>query len=169
MILHHDLLEQAFHLALRERKKPRQASLRRSVSASYYALFHLLIYEATKRICPGNDRIPLRNYLMRTFQHSNMRNVAKQFFSNSIPENLRSAFGVNTLDEKLIFVASSFVTLQKARHDADYDFDRFFLRHEAIGFARMTKNAFESWRQVRGTIQADAFLIGLHNQKNINK
>jgi uncharacterized protein (UPF0332 family) len=40
-----DLLEQALHLAKREKKKPRQASLRRAVSTAYYALFHLLIHE----------------------------------------------------------------------------------------------------------------------------
>jgi uncharacterized protein (UPF0332 family) len=38
-----DLLEQANHLANREPELPRQASLRRAVSAAYYALFHLLI------------------------------------------------------------------------------------------------------------------------------
>ena len=42
-----DLLEQAWHLAKREKRKPRQASLRRAVSTAYYALFHHLIHEAT--------------------------------------------------------------------------------------------------------------------------
>lgn len=45
MGLPEDLLEQAGHLARRERKRPRQASLRRAVSAAYYALFHLLTSE----------------------------------------------------------------------------------------------------------------------------
>ena len=43
-----DLLEQAKHLSKRERRKPKQASLRRAVSTAYYALFHLLIEEATR-------------------------------------------------------------------------------------------------------------------------
>ena len=42
MSLATDLLEQADHLARRERKRPKQASLRRAVSAAYYGLFHLL-------------------------------------------------------------------------------------------------------------------------------
>ncbi len=41
-----DLLEQAQHLAQREPKRPKQASLRRAISSAYYALFHLLISEA---------------------------------------------------------------------------------------------------------------------------
>jgi len=49
MSLHYDLLEQAQHLANRERKQPRQASLRRAISSAYYALFHLLISEAVSK------------------------------------------------------------------------------------------------------------------------
>jgi len=41
MAFPNDLLEQAKHLAIREKKRPRQASLRRAVSTAYYALFHL--------------------------------------------------------------------------------------------------------------------------------
>ena len=48
MGLHPELLKQARFLARREPRKPVQASLRRSVSASYYALFHLLVDEATR-------------------------------------------------------------------------------------------------------------------------
>ena len=51
----HDLLEQAKHLANREKKRPRQASLRRAVSTAYYALFHLLIHEA--RFWPSAFRL----------------------------------------------------------------------------------------------------------------
>lgn len=166
---HHGLLEQAFHLANRERKRPSQASLRRSVSASYYALFHYLIDEATKRICRSKDHSPLRYHLARTFQHSNMRNVAQQFSKNSIPENLRQVFDSNTLDKRLVFVATSFISLQDNRVKADYDLDANFQKEKVLAFARMSKSSFDSWREIRGTIQADTFLIGLHNQKNINR
>ena len=53
MSLHSDLLKQARFLARKERKKPTQASLRRSVSASYCALFHLLVEQATRLMLPG--------------------------------------------------------------------------------------------------------------------
>ena len=39
MSLHGDLLVQARHLALVEPRRPRQASLRRAISASYFARF----------------------------------------------------------------------------------------------------------------------------------
>jgi len=47
MALADDLLEQAHHLAKREPKRPRQASLRRAVSTAYYSLVHLLISSVT--------------------------------------------------------------------------------------------------------------------------
>lgn len=43
-----DLLHQADHLARWDRRRPKQASLRRAVSTAYYALFHLLISTAVK-------------------------------------------------------------------------------------------------------------------------
>src|SRR5690348_10656250 len=64
-----DLLEQAKHLAKREKNKPRQASLRRAASTAYYALFHFLIYEATL-----NWRRPeQRKSLSRFFEHGKMK------------------------------------------------------------------------------------------------
>lgn len=167
--LHYGLLEQAFHLARRAKKRPTQADLRRSVSASYYALFHLLIDEATKRICRGNNHAPLRHHLARTFQHSNMRNVAEQFSRGQTPRFLCSVFGTNTLDKRLVFVASSFVLLQDARHDADYNLNVDFFKHQSLEFANMSEDSFKFWKQIRNTIQADTFLIGLHNQRNINR
>ncbi len=46
--MHKDLLEQAERLAMLEIKKPKQASLRRAISAAYYAMFHLLVDEACR-------------------------------------------------------------------------------------------------------------------------
>lgn len=66
-----DLLEQAKHLANREKKRPRQASLRRSVSTAYYALFHLLIHEATLNW----NKVEQRALLARFFEHGKMKNA----------------------------------------------------------------------------------------------
>ena len=60
MSLHDDLLGQARQLAAKEPKRPLQASLRRAVSASYYALFHLLVYHAARRMFPGRGRAALQ-------------------------------------------------------------------------------------------------------------
>ena len=65
------LLEQAKHLANREKRRPRQASLRRAVSTVYYALFHLLIHEATLNW----KRVEQRAQLARFFEHGKMKQV----------------------------------------------------------------------------------------------
>jgi uncharacterized protein (UPF0332 family) len=61
-----DLLEQAQHLAQREPKVPKQASLRRAVSTAYYAPFHLLITETTKNWKRAEERFTLA----RMFEHT---------------------------------------------------------------------------------------------------
>jgi hypothetical protein len=73
-----DLLKQAYHLARKERKNPKQASLRRAVSTAYYALFHLLIDEAV-----GNWSVARqRSLLARTFDHGPMRRVCDDQVKN---------------------------------------------------------------------------------------
>jgi hypothetical protein len=58
-----DLLEQARHLANREPRRPKQASLRRAVSTAYYALFHLLSIETAKNWKRPAERITLARML----------------------------------------------------------------------------------------------------------
>jgi hypothetical protein len=50
MPLHQDLLTLARELVDRNRAAPVEAELRRGVSTAYYALFHLLVHEATSRL-----------------------------------------------------------------------------------------------------------------------
>jgi len=70
MSLPNELLAQARHLATKEPRRPRDASLRRSVSAAYYALFHLLTAEASRFLVSGTDRGGLQSLLARGFAHS---------------------------------------------------------------------------------------------------
>ena len=126
MSLHADLLRQARQLAVREPRRPLQASLRRATSASYYALFHLLVDEATNRMLPGVDRASLRGCLARVFHHSDMKRVAQQFSSGGVSPRLSAGLNNLELQPELIGVAAAFVDLQQARHEADYDTARRF-------------------------------------------
>ena len=60
-----DLLDQADHLAAVESGRPKQASLRRAVSAAYYALFHLLAGEASERFLGPSS--PWVEHIVRAF------------------------------------------------------------------------------------------------------
>ena len=161
MSLPADLLRQARHLAAREPRRPSQASLRRSVSTAYYALFHLLVDEATGRMFPGRDRAMLRACLARAFDHGNMKAVGKQFSSGGVSSKLLPALNDRPPPDELMEVAGAFVTLQEARHAADYDRTRRFTRKEANDLLATAEQAFADWKAVRKTVQADAFLAGL--------
>ena len=88
MSLHADLLGQAAHLARKEPRRPSQASLRRAVSASYYALGHLLIDDGTKLMLSGCAREPLRHCPARAFHHGTMKRVSRQFSAGGVSEKL---------------------------------------------------------------------------------
>ena len=161
MSLHADLLRQARQLAVREPRRPLQASLRRATSASYYALFHLLVDEATNRMLPGVDRASLRGCLARAFHHSDMKRVAQQFSSGGVSPRLAAGLNNLELQPDLIGVAAAFVDLQQARHEADYDTARRFTRKEVLDLVDRTEQAFRDWNCVRRSAQADTFLAGL--------
>jgi hypothetical protein len=69
-----DLLEQAYDLAHKEPVNPKAASLRRSVSTAYYALFHLLIDQAVSKWAVERQR----SILARTFEHGKMKGICDE-------------------------------------------------------------------------------------------
>jgi len=159
--LHADLLKQAHLLATKEPKRPAQASLRRAISASYYALFHLLVDEATCMLISRGNRNALRQCVSRAFRHSDMREVCKSLASEKPPRKLALAFEDTPLDPFLIGIATAFVELQEARHQADYNAYRLFQRQEVLDYHGLAAKALVDWNSIRRTPQADAFLAGL--------
>jgi hypothetical protein len=164
MALHHDLLEQANHLALREPKKPRQASLRRAVSVAYYAVFHLLVSEGARKLSPTHPGA-LRGHIGRAFAHGDMKTVCVQFAAGS-PAARTLPLVALPLAPDLVSVASAFVELQEARHSADYDTSMVFNRFDVLQKIRTARRAFTSWTVVRGTPNASVFLAALLLQKH---
>ena len=156
-----ELLRQAGQLAAREPRRPLQASLRRAVSASYYALFHLLVDEATRRMFPGSERAHPRRCVARAFGHLNMRQVAQQFSSSGISPKLSPGLNGQALQPEIVRVATAFVELQQLRHEADYDMMGRFTRKEVLDSVERAEQAVSNWNRVRTTIQADTFLAGL--------
>jgi len=75
-----DSLGQDDHLAVcdagKHVGKPGQASLRRAVSATYHALFHLLIEDAASR---WDGSVEARSGLERAFTHGSMKQASLQF------------------------------------------------------------------------------------------
>jgi hypothetical protein len=152
-----DLLEQAQHLSRRERRRPRQASLRRAISAAYYALFHLLIEEATIALVA---RPELRARFARAFDHSDMRSASRAF-ANPQPAQLTVLTGGAQVPQDLKDVAAAFVELQEARHEADYNVDRSFLRVESADLVARAVQAFAVWQTIRADSTSRTYLAAL--------
>lgn len=154
-----DLLEQARHLARRESKRPRQASLRRAVSTAYYALFHLLITETTR-----NWKRPAERFtLARMFDHAYMARacatkrdlLSAHFNTHPAPSEQLD------IQKHLYFVAETFVRLLQDRHTADYDSSRKWTRTGTLEKIASAETAFQSWKAIRKGAEAQNFLVTL--------
>lgn len=131
-----DLLALAQDIADLPAVNRRQASVRRAVSTAYYALFHLLISEATLNWA----RPELRATLGRLFDHgpnSQERTVA---------EHLRT-------------VVTTFIQAQQRRVDADYNLGKDVDETEMLTQLESVTRAFGSWKLIREEASAQAYLL----------
>ncbi len=154
MDYHDELLEHA-HLLVRQAPESQpQASLRRAVSAAYYALFHLLISDAVANW----SQVDLRASLGRAFDHRIM--VAA---SNRILSGDRDRFqGVSRqVVADLKTVAKSFVDLQEQRHIADYDNTTIWTKTDALAKVEFAEKAFSVWQSIRDQPASQEYLLSL--------
>ncbi len=167
MSLHQDLLSQAEDLAKRESKRPKQASLRRSVSSAYYAVFHLLIDAASRFVIRG-DRVSLRHTVARSFDHGEMKHAANTFRSGTLPSVLLRAVP-EPIPVELKRLCRNFIDLQQARHEADYDLARTFTRRDALELTRRAHQSFQAWQTVAGSQAGEAFLVALLLRRKLER
>lgn len=91
-----------------------------------------------------------------------MRKAALAFESPaSGPNPWRQALRGKAPSPSLVHVARAFAKLQEARHEADYDVGRTFARAESEALVAEARAAFANWTLVRGSPEADAFLLAL--------
>lgn len=161
MVYADQLLEQARHLAKRERTRPRQASLRRAISTAYYALFHLLIHEATLNW----KRADQRALFARFFEHGKMKSASDRQ-RGECHRYLNSR--LNASDEPLLDcmrhlyrVAHTFTQVQQFRHIADYDNSTQWTRTNVLDQITAVETAFASWRAIREEPMAQTYLVSL--------
>lgn len=172
MSLHHELLEQAYHLVRRDKRRPKQANLRRGISAAYYALFHLLVFEAA-RVLLGSAIKDLRFQarLQRSFAHKQLSEVSRAIAfpspsTKSQPPRLPAEVdefvkSIAPAPADLIIVAKALIRLYEARQDADYDIERHYRRQEAVDLIDSAAEAFQAWGRVRSNPMARVYLVSL--------
>ena len=159
LVLANELLEQAIHLVRRERKHPKQASLRRAVSAAYYALFHLLISEAILNW----KHTTHRPAIARHFQHAQMR-IASDATAKKLKADMAKLKPMSKefdVAQGLALVADAFVVLYHARQNADYDLSNSYQETVALMDVYRAVDAFKKWKAIRTEQLAQDYLLSL--------
>lgn len=146
MTLPEELLEQARHLLARDEGRPKQANLRRAISAAYYALFHQLIDDTTFSHVSSRPT-SLRQACGRSISHQGMKKACQSILNSEKSKRKPSIdLLARPLDGDLIFVMNAFVELQDARHDADYNTIFPITRSNATKSVTIAEEAYFKWR-----------------------
>jgi len=98
----------------------------------------------------------------RTLNHGEMRKVSSMIANDKLPKALQPPGGGYMTPADLKSVANAFVSLQQARHEADYDLSRRFRRQEALDFVESARQAFDAWERVRRTDDARVYMACFH-------
>ena len=155
-----DLLTLARQMVDRNPGAQVEAELRRAVSTAYYALFHLLIDEATDRLV---SVVAIRPRVARTFDHNIMRKVCQEYADSTDIGSGRhrtKKAGIE-IPTALFNIASTFVAIQEARIQADYNLWAGVPHAQAAADVRRVEAAFLDWLLVETHPATDDFLSEL--------
>jgi|SRR5579863_4416248 len=159
-----DLLALAQDIASLPSVERRQANIRRAISTAYYALFHLLISEATLNWA----RPELRPILGRLFDHGPMYNtsVNKEAELNGYLHGNPPDSPERAVAGHLLTVAETFVQAQQRRIDADYNLRKDVDEAELQTQLKTVSQAFKSWSLIRDEPSAQAYLLSMLGNKD---
>lgn len=158
MALHDELLKLAKELVDRNPCAAIGGDLRRGVSTAYYAVFHLLISEATGQFITDES---IKARLARSFDHKIMRKVCHDYAL--LPANPAGnvIFAGQPVPKGIQDIAIEFEALQDARHAADYDTTLTITQSQAQSDVARAENVFALWNAARTDPAAITFLIEL--------
>jgi hypothetical protein len=128
------------------------ARIRRSISTTYYAIFHFLLEEAGRGLIgTHNDYRFQRRVLAREFTHDGMKSALEKVRGANVhpsvahfmasPAGVASAPSPNFARE----LASVFADAQAQRHDADYNMNVSFSRYDARTLLDRVERAIRGW------------------------
>jgi hypothetical protein len=143
-----DLLEIAASLAERESGKPKQASLRRSVSTAYYAVFNALAATCADELVGWSRPWEAFTPIYRSLEHSSARNL----FNRARNQQL---YGPDVAR-----FATVFLELQEAREEADYNPEPFRYKREDV--RRLVGDARIAIQTLRALEPAVKLLLASH-------
>ena len=127
-------------LAKLEVRRPKQSSLRRSISTSYYALFHGITLEWSRCFVS-----PVAIYSRRMIAHRDAKDAAERLSdTNTRDKRLKHLSGMPQCPLPLQKVSTDFVALQERRHIADYDLSINLQRNDALEMHTRAERSIKS-------------------------
>lgn len=160
--MHEDLLEQAKDLLSVDPRKPKQANLRRAVSAAYYALFHYLVDKSARQILgTAHEKLPYRNVLARAYSHSDLKRACKAFSGGTLTSSISKSLPDFKVPAEVKALAQALVDLQDQRHTADYDLSATFSRSTCSPLVKQVDAAITGFERMSNTNEKAFFLACL--------
>jgi len=136
-MMHDDLLELADHLARRESGRPKQVSLRRAIATAYYGVFHALALLCAESLVGWSNPWEAFTPIYRSLDHGNAKRLFERHRDGAL-------FG-----EEVAKIGQIFISLQAARHNADYDPQPLSLsRGETLELVDQARQAVQSIRAI---------------------
>jgi len=127
-------------------ERPIQANLRRSISSSYYAVFHALAKLAADSLVGATkSRRPNKAWVevYRGLDHGTCRQACDRAKTVNFPDRLHD-------------FSDAFLQLQEARHSADYDPMVRPTKQQALFYIRLAEKSIQTLDSI-GTIDRKAF------------
>lgn len=101
---------------------PRQADLRRAISAAYYAMFHAIVTEASDEFAGKTQRhTPQYGLVYRSVEHRALRKLCEDIVKSTLPAKYSNYAPAGGFGIDMQTMATAIVELQEKRHLADYD------------------------------------------------
>jgi hypothetical protein len=160
-----ELLDAAQSLLKRrsgQRGRLPSARVRRSVSTTYYALFHFLSDEVTTLVAgTGNDLRVRRRTLARTISHNGLRTALDKIRGARVQQGVEAFFqsgiqaGPVAPPAFAQSLANAFIDAQKKREGADYDLNEPLSETDARLLRLRVRRVIKSWRAARSRSDRD--------------
>jgi hypothetical protein len=140
------------------------ADYRRAVSASYYAVFHLISAAVAEQACPPTPH-GLRGRFQRGLEHGVMKNAMEIFQDQQKFPQHSTKLGIPCgFSSDIAEIAELFGELYYARQFADYEVEdsKGTVKHSwASGWVDKARLVFDDWDRAKSTEEAKFFLASL--------
>jgi hypothetical protein len=145
---HEHLLDQA-ELLIQQRRPgpPRQADIRRAISASYYALFHFVMTQAADMVVGSTKRREARySVVYRSVDHSQLKSLCQGVRSARPDLRFAAMTPKQGFGDMMKHFAAVALELQEKRHAADYESDGLSRPSDALAAIAGARAALESYQ-----------------------